>query len=79
MIRSNCWAVLALAAQQTRGCACSHTAMRTLGQKPMRLAPFKEYVQTVQALLRGEQVGYTLNGETHPIASRCASIGSQTG
>jgi hypothetical protein len=24
--------------------------MRTLGQKPMRLAPFKEYVQTVQAL-----------------------------
>jgi hypothetical protein len=24
-------------------------------------------MQTVQALLRGEQVGYTLNGETHPI------------
>ena len=78
MIRSNCWAVLALAAQQTRrmrlgtgvnvpglrlapvvangiatinriapgrcfiGLGTGHTAMRTLGQKPMRLAPFKE-------------------------------------
>jgi len=103
MIRSNCWAVLALAAQQTRrmrlgtgvnvpglrlapvaangiatinrlapgrcfiGLGTGHTAMRTLGQKPMRLGPFKEYVQTVRALLRGEEVDYTLNGETHPI------------
>src|SRR5438309_5573085 len=103
MIRSNCWAVLALAAQQTRrmrlgtgvnvpglrlapvvangiatinriapgrcfiGLGTGHTAMRTLGQKPMRLAPFREYVQTVRALLRGEEVDYTLNGETHPI------------
>jgi alkanesulfonate monooxygenase SsuD/methylene tetrahydromethanopterin reductase-like flavin-dependent oxidoreductase (luciferase family) len=49
------------------GLGTGHTAMRTLGQKPMRLAPFKEYVQTVRALLRGEQVDYTLNGETHPI------------
>jgi hypothetical protein len=103
MIRSNCWAVLALAAQQTRrmrlgtgvnvpglrlapvaangiatinrlapgrcfiGLGTGHTAMRTLGQKPMRLGPFKEYVQTVRALLRGEEVDYTLSGETHPI------------
>src|SRR5690349_10194469 len=103
MIRSNCWAVLALAAQQTRrmrlgtgvnvpglrlapvaangiatinrlapgrcfiGLGTGHTAMRTLGQKPMRLGPFREYVQTVRALLRGEEVDYTLHGETHPI------------
>lgn len=33
----------------------------------MRLGPFKDYVQTVQALLRSEQVDNTLNGETHPI------------
>src|SRR5574342_488018 len=75
MIRSNCWAVLALAAQQTRrmrlgtgvnvpglrlapvaangiatinrlapgrcfiGLGTGHTAMRTLGQKPMGLGP----------------------------------------
>jgi 5,10-methylenetetrahydromethanopterin reductase len=86
MIRSNCWAVLALAARDTRRmrlgtgvnvpglrlapvaangiatinrlapgrCFISfgtgHTAMRTLGQRPMRLAPFREYVQVVRAL-----------------------------
>lgn len=103
MIRSNCWAVLALAAQQTRrmrlgtgvnvpglrlapvaangiatinrlapgrcfiSLGTGHTAMRTLGQKPMRLGPFREYVQTVRALLRGDEVDYTLNNETHRI------------
>ena len=103
MIRSNCWAVLALAAQQTRAMklgtgvnvpglrlapvtangiatinrlapgrtfialGTGHTAMRTMGQKPMRLKPFAEYVRVVKALIAGEQVDYTLNGETHPI------------
>ena len=103
MIRSNCWAVLALAAQATRtmrlgtgvnvpglrlapaaangiatinrlapgrcfiGLGTGHTAMRMLGQKPMRLGPFREYVRVVQALLRGEEVDYALGGETHPI------------
>ncbi len=103
MIRSNCWAVLALAAQQTRrmrlgtgvnvpglrlapvaangiatinrlapgrcfiSLGTGHTAMRTLGQKPMRLGPFREYVQVVRALLRGNEVDYTLNNETHRI------------
>jgi alkanesulfonate monooxygenase SsuD/methylene tetrahydromethanopterin reductase-like flavin-dependent oxidoreductase (luciferase family) len=103
MIRSNCWAALALAAQQTRtmrlgtavnvpglrlapavangiatinrlapgrciiGLGTGHTGMRLLGQKPMRLGPFREYVQVVRALLRGEEADYTLNGETHRI------------
>ncbi len=103
MIRSNCWAVLALAAQQTRSmrlgtgvnvpglrlapaaangiatinrlapgrCFISlgtgHTGMRMLGQKPMRLGPFREYAQVVRALLNGEEVDYTLNGETHRV------------
>jgi len=103
MIRSNCWAVLALAAQQTRtmrlgtgvnvpavrmapavangiatinrlapgrcfiGLGTGHTAVRMLGQKPMRLAPFREYVRVVRALLDGREVDYTLDGETHPI------------
>src|SRR6059036_1599003 len=69
MIRSNCWAVLALAAHQTRtlrlgpvaangiatinriapgrcfiGLGTGHTGMRLLGQRPMKLAPFREYV-----------------------------------
>lgn len=103
MIRSNCWAVLALAAQQTRtmrlgtgvnvpglrlapvtangiatinrlapgrcflGLGTGHTAMRTLGQRPMKLKPFREYIHVVRGLLNGEEVDYTLHGETHPI------------
>ena len=103
MIRSNCWAVLALAAQATRtmrlgtgvnvpglrlapvvangiatinrlapgrcfiGLGTGHTGMRMLGQKPMKLAPFREYVETVRALLAGGDVDYTLNGETHRV------------
>ena len=103
MIRSNCWAVLALAAQQTRrmrlgtavnvpglrlapaaangiatinrlapgrviiGLGTGHTGMRMLGRKPMRLAPFREYVRVVRRLLEGEETEYTLDGETHRI------------
>jgi alkanesulfonate monooxygenase SsuD/methylene tetrahydromethanopterin reductase-like flavin-dependent oxidoreductase (luciferase family) len=103
MIRSNCWAVLALAAQQTRtmrlgtgvnvpglrlapvtangiatinrlapgrcfiSLGTGHTAMRMLGQRPMRLKPFRDYIRVVRALLNGEEVDYTLGGETHPI------------
>ena len=103
IIRSNCWAVLALAARETRtiklgtgvavpglrlapvaangiatinrlapgrcflGLGTGHTGMRMLGQRPMRLGPFREYVQVVCGLLRGEEVDYTLDGETHPI------------
>lgn len=103
MIRSNPWAVLALAAQQTRtirlgtgvavaglrlapvtangiatinrlapgrtflGLGTGNTAMRMLGQKPMGVKAFAEYIRVVRDLLRGEEVAYTLNGVTHPI------------
>jgi 5,10-methylenetetrahydromethanopterin reductase len=103
MIRSNCWAVLALAAQQTRtmrlgtgvnvpglrlapvtangiatinrlapgrcfiSLGTGHTAMRMLGQRPMPLKPFREYIRVVRALLNGEEVDYTLDGATHRI------------
>ena len=103
MIRSNCWAVLALAAQATRtitlgtgvnvpalrqapavangiatinrlapgrciiGLGTGHTAVRMLGQRPMKLAPFREYVRVVRGLLRGEEVEHTVDGETHRI------------
>src|SRR5216110_2038108 len=69
MIRSNCWAVLALAAAQTRTIrlGTGHTGMRLLGQRPMKLAPFREYIQAVRGLLGGEEIDYTLSGETHRI------------
>jgi alkanesulfonate monooxygenase SsuD/methylene tetrahydromethanopterin reductase-like flavin-dependent oxidoreductase (luciferase family) len=103
MIRSNCWAVLALAAQATRrmrlgtgvnvpglrlapaavngiatinrlapvrcfiSLGTGHTGMRMLGQRPMKLAPFREYVQVVRALLAEGEADYALDGETHRI------------
>ena len=103
MIRSNPWAVLALATQQTRsirlgtgvavaglrlapvtangiatinrlapgrtflGIGTGNTAMRMLGQKPMGVKAFAEYIRVVRGLLCGEEVAYTLNGVTHPI------------
>ncbi len=103
MIRSNCWAVLALAARETRrmrlgtgvnvpalrlapaaangiatinrlapgrcfiGLGTGHTAVRMLGQEPMKLAPFKEYVRAVRDLLRGDEIAYTLDGRTRPV------------
>jgi 5,10-methylenetetrahydromethanopterin reductase len=41
--------------------------MRMLGQRPMPLKPFREYIRVVRALLNGEEVDYTLNGATHRI------------
>jgi len=103
LLRSNPWAVMALAAQQTLkikigtgleigalrlapvtangiatinrlapgrtflGVGTGNTAMRTLGQRPMRVAAFREHIRVVRALLKGEEVDYTLNGITHPI------------
>ena len=61
------------------GLGTGHTGMRMLGQKPMRLAPFREYVRVVRALLDGDEAEYTLDGETPPrSAFRCASTASST-
>jgi hypothetical protein len=42
------------------GLGTGHTAGRMLGQKPMRLGPFREYIRVVRALLDGEQVDFML-------------------
>lgn len=103
MLYSDCYAVLALAARQTRrlrlgpgtaicgtrippvhvaamatlnrmapgrvflGIGTGNTAMRTMGQRPMRIAEYAEYLRVLAALLRGETVDYTFNGRTRPI------------
>jgi alkanesulfonate monooxygenase SsuD/methylene tetrahydromethanopterin reductase-like flavin-dependent oxidoreductase (luciferase family) len=103
MIWSDCFAVLALAAQQTRrirlgagtavagtriapvtagaiatinrlapgrvtlGLGTGNTAMRAMGQRPMPLAEFREYVRVVRGLLRGDVVDHTYRGRTAPI------------
>jgi alkanesulfonate monooxygenase SsuD/methylene tetrahydromethanopterin reductase-like flavin-dependent oxidoreductase (luciferase family) len=44
-----------------------NTAMRTMGQRPMRIAEYDDYLRVLSALLRGEVVDYTFNGVTRPI------------
>jgi len=49
------------------GVATGHTAMRLIGQPPMKPKELREYVHVVSALLRGEEVEYTLRGRTAEI------------
>jgi alkanesulfonate monooxygenase SsuD/methylene tetrahydromethanopterin reductase-like flavin-dependent oxidoreductase (luciferase family) len=103
MLFSDCYAVLALAARETRslrlgpgtaicgtrippvqvaaaatlnrlapgriflGIGTGNTAMRSMGQRPMRIAEFADYLRVLSALLRGETVDYALNGVPRPI------------
>ena len=103
MIWSDCYAVMALAAQATRrikigtgvaipgtriapvtahsiatinqiapgrvflGIGTGHTAMRVMGQHPMRIKDFREYLRVVRALLNGEAVEYTYGDRTREI------------
>jgi len=100
MLFSDCYAVLALAAQQTStlrlgpgtaicgtrippvhaaammtlnrlapgrvflGIGTGNTAMRSMGQRPMRIAAFDAYLRVLAALLRGETVDYAMAGGT---------------
>jgi len=49
------------------GIGTGHTAMRVMGFDPVKPREFREYLRVVRALLHGEEVEYTLNGETRPI------------
>ena len=103
MIYSDCWATLALVAQQTRtmkvgtgvaiaptrlapvtanaiatinrlapgrtflGIGTGNTAMRLMGQPPMKIAEFGEYLRVLRMLLDGRRVDYEYRGHTAPI------------
>ena len=49
------------------GIGTGNTAMRTMGQRPMRIAAYDDYLRVLSGLLRGEIVDYTFNGVTRPI------------
>ena len=49
------------------GIGTGHTAMRLMGFVTVKARAFREYLRVVRALLHGEEVEYTLNGETRPI------------
>ena len=44
------------------GIGTGNTALRTMGQKPMRMAAFSDYLRVLAALLRGEVVDYAFEG-----------------
>ena len=49
------------------GIGTGHTAMRVMGQKPMPLADFREYLRVVRELLASKAVEYTYRGRTREI------------
>ena len=49
------------------GIGTGNTAMRSMAQRPMKMAEFSDYLRVLTALLRGETVDYTFNGVTKPI------------
>jgi alkanesulfonate monooxygenase SsuD/methylene tetrahydromethanopterin reductase-like flavin-dependent oxidoreductase (luciferase family) len=49
------------------GIGTGNTAMRSMGQRPMRIKDYEEYLRVLSALLRDEVVDYTHRGVTRPI------------
>jgi 5,10-methylenetetrahydromethanopterin reductase len=49
------------------GLGTGNTATRTMGQRPMKIADYREYLRVVRALLEGQTVDYTFEGATQPI------------
>jgi 5,10-methylenetetrahydromethanopterin reductase len=49
------------------GIGTGNTAMRTMGQKPMKIAAFAEYLRVMRRLFDGEVVDYTFEGKSQPV------------
>jgi 5,10-methylenetetrahydromethanopterin reductase len=49
------------------GIGTGNTAMRTMGQKPMKIAAFAEYLRVMRGLFDGEIVDYAFEGKTQPV------------
>ena len=57
------------------GVGTGNTAMRAMGQVPMRVADYAEQIRVIKGLLAGETVEYTANGITHPIHFQSLELG----
>ena len=49
------------------GIGTGNTAMRTMGHKPMRIAEFEEYLDTLVPLLRGDEADFGWRGHVAPV------------
>ncbi len=50
------------------GIGTGHTAMRVMGQDPIPIKEFRDYLRVVRAMLHGEEVDFTYRGKTTAIA-----------
>jgi alkanesulfonate monooxygenase SsuD/methylene tetrahydromethanopterin reductase-like flavin-dependent oxidoreductase (luciferase family) len=57
------------------GLGTGNTAMRTLGRRPMRLKPFRRYVEVVRGLLAGDSVSYAGEDGEHPVVFQNQELG----
>src|ERR1700743_562693 len=49
------------------GLGTGHTAMRVMGQDPVKAAAFREYLRVLRGLLHGQEMDYELAGERRAI------------
>ena len=57
------------------GLGTGNTALRAMGQLPMKVADYAEHIRVIKGLLAGETVDYTANGITHPIRFQSLELG----
>ncbi len=57
------------------GLGTGNTAMRAMGQRPMRVADFESHLRVIRGLLRGESVDYEANGIHERIAFQSLELG----
>ncbi len=57
------------------GVGTGNTAMRAMGQVPMKVADYAEHIRVIKGLLTGETVDYRANGLTHPIHFQSLELG----
>lgn len=57
------------------GVGTGNTAMRAMGQVPMKVADYADHIRVIKGLLSGETVDYTANGITHPVHFQSLELG----
>ncbi len=57
------------------GVGTGNTAMRAMGQLPMKVADYAEHIRVIRALLAGESVDYEANGQSERIAFQSLELG----
>ncbi len=57
------------------GLGTGNTALRAMGQLPMKVADFAEHLRVIRGLLAGETVEHTAYGITHPIRFQSLDLG----